>query len=370
MALPRRRYLHSIEFRDLGIARRPIVGEDASGERRVRGWMYVGMPRILPEMERCVVFMHDLDGERGGTAFLISRAWDSRPNERHCYLVTTAHLLPDYPVAIPPYQGAPALTTNVTDWLCYRDDEYDLAVADVTEVLEEKNIPEDTLTMIAQEMFATKKGMQEVDVGIGDEVCMVGLFGDEEGTHNEPVGRFGALAALARDEIKIAASEGKPQPSHLVDMRSRDGFSGSPAFIYRTPVTNLESITHSKYAWNLDTRKDLFLALLGVHRGQFRETTTVRNVLDAQAASLKGAALEIDSAMTTVVPAWEIATLLDHEDFQDMRKQREDAYKPPKGKTVKLESKRKRPEPEVNPNHREDFKRLLGAAVRPPKSSD
>jgi hypothetical protein len=61
-----------------------------------------------------------------------------------------------------------------------------------------------------------------------------------------------------------------------------------------------------------------FLGLLGCHIGQFREPTTVW-AAESQKILHSGDAVEVASAMTVVVPAWEISRLLDDDRLKAQR---------------------------------------------------
>lgn len=377
MALPHHHYVHRVCFNDLGIPYEPIYGYAPDGSWGVRRWTYVGMPRLRPEMERCVLYLRD-DDEVGGTAFVVSRKPSVEGVPRHWYAVTAAHVTDDYKVLCPSYRR-PAAFMPLRDlrWVRYPDDKFDLAVADITEHLPTLRAH---ISHVDENAFATEAVIGRLNIGVGDEVCMVGLYDhDSEGMPCDPAGRFGAISRLAQDGVLLLQSVSadgmvlaKAQPSHLVDMRSRSGFSGSPVFVYRTPVTNLKGIADQvRESWDLRTQNNLFIRLLGVHRAQFHEHAKVHRALDTKdkpIKNLEGAVLDIDDSMTAVIPAWEITTLLNEPELADMRKKRDDAYEPPKGKTLKSEAKPKR-EDESNPDHHDDFKRLLRAGVKSPKSS-
>src|ERR1700730_10815269 len=55
--------------------------------------------------------------------------------------------------------------------------------------------------------------------------------------------RFGNISLLASDDAPIEQPNQQRRPSHIFDMRSRPGFSGSPVFVYRTPSGDLRYAT-------------------------------------------------------------------------------------------------------------------------------
>ena len=70
----------------------------------------------------------------------------------------------------------------------------------------------------------------EFNPTIGSDVLYVGLFtaADHLGIENAPMVRSGVLGAFCQEVHPTGAS--KPYLAHLIDARSRGGFSGSPVF--------------------------------------------------------------------------------------------------------------------------------------------
>jgi hypothetical protein len=77
-------------------------------------------------------------------------------------------------------------------------------------------------------------------VGPGDDAFMVGLYVDQPlGARNDPNARFGNVSRLASEGHPVEQGHGLKEPSDVVDMRSRTGFSGSPVFVYRREAEDL-----------------------------------------------------------------------------------------------------------------------------------
>jgi hypothetical protein len=192
---------------------------------------------------------------------------------------------------------------------------------------------------------------------------MIGLFADHDGhTTNIPKARFGHISMMPNDKAPIEQPNGTTtKSSYVVDMHSRTGFSGSPVFFYRTLGADLAQANRTNVMLN---QQPLF-GLLGLHWGQFPEEFTST---DEHHRTLR---LEGMSGMTCVIPAWRLFHLLNLDELKAMRvKREEEQRKDPKlrGKP-RAESVRSK-KSDSNPTHREDFNRLLGAAVKRPKSSD
>ena len=144
---------------------------------------------------------------------------------------------------------------------------------------------------------------------------------------NVPSGRFGNISLLASKDAPVQNDYGHRRPSHIGDMRSRTGYSGSPVFCYRNFGSDLKAAIRQTV--QLDPR-DHFLKFLGVHCGQFPDTIEFKKA-KAEAAEpervgdpiAEGDKIKIQSALTIIVPAWEVSALLDHGVLQAARKQRE-----------------------------------------------
>ena len=116
----------------------------------------------------------------------------------------------------------------------------------------------------------------------------------------------------------------------------------------------------------------MFIQLLGIHAGQYPEQVEARKLRKTSGETddiiRDRDRLKIPSSMAVVVPAREIANLLNLPVFQTQRDERN-------SRMEKERDKRNIPEPESaadksdlgdeeNPNHLEDFKRLVDVASR------
>jgi hypothetical protein len=108
-----------------------------------------------------------------------------------------------------------------------------------------------------------------------------------------------------------------------MDMRSRGGFSGSPVWVWRTPLDDLAYYTpQGTRELKRDPFNLAFLCFAGIHRGQFPETATVLGV-EIIPTIQRDTKIEIASAMTVTVPAWEISALMCHPKLTAQREARD-----------------------------------------------
>ena len=140
------------------------------------------------------------------------------------------------------------------------------------------------MSFFKEETFLTKDKVSNYNVGIGDEVFMIGRFINLQGTKtNRPAARFGSLSVM--NTMIPIKKDGvtRRQESYAVEMRSRTGFSGSPVMLYRTKTTVLMDVPEEAKA---------FSGLLGANWGYINDE------------------LGENTWLNGVVPAWKISELL------------------------------------------------------------
>jgi len=278
----------------------------------------------------------------------------------------------------------------------------DLCAADITERL----AATDEISFLPPSLVVTKEFIQQEQVEIGEDGFMLGLFAEQPGIdHNIVASRFGNLSLLAQNDAPIEQPNGQKRPSHIFDMRSRPGFSGSPVFIYRTPAGDLRNATlrgedqirkrETRRSFDIvgaggdfgyeiidrtffnnieddeERKSNTFLMLLGIHAGQYPERVEARKEKRTQPEYddiiRDRDKMKMPSSMAVVVPAWEITKLLNLPIFKAERRKRDDRHEQERdGKNI--------PEPEANetvapttdanPNHLRDFNRLVDVAAR------
>jgi hypothetical protein len=368
---------YAASFQDLGYrykfrsCRTPFGGE-------IR-WMPYGMPRLRQEMLMTVFYLYGRNPRTGkidgpcGTGVLVRRDASARvqPCPPHAYAVTAAHVVSagGSIIRLNTFETKPTKLSHrfveavPLEWQTSPGGD-DLAAIDVTELLQLRPIGSDFARAAGEKDFVTLEFANRVQLGPGDDAFMLGLFTGNPGVqYNLPAARFGNISQLADGKHPIEQGNGAVRPSHVFDMHSRPGFSGSPVFAYRTPDSDLTAIDEDGN-FTLDLMRDdnAFLKLLGIHSGQFRDTIEAQKAeAYGQVPINDGDKLVLPSSMTVVVPAWKISELLDLPVFQEQRDMRE--------KRV-LNDDKPRVQPEVaeagpgaaNPTHKEDFKSLLTAA--------
>jgi hypothetical protein len=277
----------------LGVARSTLAARcDPSGFARIDGeWQ---MPRIGRTITTSVVFLYPSEdharrhGRIGGTGFIVGKPMaDTGLNA--LYLVTNMHVVAG---------GSPVVRINRRDGgppdiLDLLDVEYvahpagdDLAIQPLSDHV---RTDVHAFSFVPVERLVTPEVLARHDIGIGDEVFMVGRFVNLQGTtNNVPAVRFGNFSHdLDRVRLRVPAHD---QECFAVEMRSRTGFSGAPVYVWGRPDTTLVQ----RQVQN--TSDYSFIYLLGVNFGYIIDP-------DADAG-------EENTWLNGVVPAWKILELL------------------------------------------------------------
>ncbi len=326
------------------------------------------MPRIPDEYPKCAFYLYASKGDAEknvnpcGTGFFVGVPDKNYPDYTlHLYAVTNWH------VAVS--SGATVLRVNLlrggtgyvesdpSDWISDPNG-HDVAILP----LGTDKFPNKTFdySYVQLKDFITKESLTEQDIGLGDDVFMIGLFVSHNGGYeNIPTARFGNISMMP-SLMKQGPSKNE-KDAYCLDLHSRSGYSGSPVFVYRTPGSNL-----AKNFSKIDAEEKFLelgrskLFFLGVHFAQFSEDWKIKD---------KNEYIEGLSGMTCVCPSWAILDLLEKNEHLVAHRSAEEE------KTKKYFSANPVPKLEVNilpenNSHREDFNNLLDAAIRGKPSGD
>jgi len=331
------------------------------------------MPRIRDSLLDTVFYLYPsrAAAERGkkigGTGFLIAVESKADPSEHWAFGVSNKHVVHT--------DGCSVARLNRLDgtmqifelepheWIEHPDGD-DVAIVPFaidTDVHRAKGLGRD--------MFITKELIGAEDIGPGDNVFMVGRFINHEGKQqNDPSVRFGNISVMPKE--KIRQTNGFLQESFAVEMRSMAGYSGSPVFIFKDgPTVGEPRILR----WLTPGQKPK-LWLLGIDWGHIVDDWPVRSkIVDkTQVQALSPTEAEVqyvraNTGMNGVVPAWKLADLLNHKtiiEYCDTMDQNLRKKKSRERGGTEFDSAAPAPSDEANPNHLEDFTRLVDVAAR------
>lgn len=341
---------------------------DGLGIRRWKPWTVTAIARAII---KSTVFLYPSIEEarrgsrRGGTGFLVCVPFETNSNLAHIYGVSCAHVIwgnsgQGSPVVkLNKKKGDPKILDLRPERWAAHEAAPDIAVCLLGEIDDDDDIvPIDISALITRDGLAGK-GVRDEKLEIGDEVVMPGrLMGVPDGDRVRPVMRFGNLAQMPDDIAPISSNVAAAQVSFLVEMRSRTGFSGSPVFgYYQASPLRMELDSKLTMISGFSTPR-----LIGVEWGQ----VGFDDAADEADESVSGWRA---SSMLGVVPAWYLYELLMGDgSLIEQRKVAEREHA--EGAAAQGESSGEPPTTEENPSHREDFSRLLGAAVRGPREAD
>jgi hypothetical protein len=250
--------------------------------------------------------------EAGGSGFLVSVPSATYPSQyHHIYAVTNWHVA---------CQGSPVIRVNsaaggapiifpyeVHEWT-FIPNSHDVAVIRI-----DLNPSIHRVEAINFDSFAlTSRDISDNQINAGEDAFMLGRFIDFDGREvNVPSMRFGNISIMRVTEKQPTGFIGQ---SHVIDMHSRTGFSGSPVFVYRTTGSIFSDAASLIGGGHM-------MRLLGILWGQYPEEWTIGERRNKQAEAgalaaeqpkvvLDGKSVKGWSGMSLVAPAEAIGAVL------------------------------------------------------------
>jgi hypothetical protein len=351
-----------------------LTGEDVPCRP---AWMPVGSQvRINENLKKCVLFLGILDdaGEFApyGTGFVLG--YRMGEDSFATYLVTVKHVLDDMLATKRPtvarlnLKGGGSQTGNISEEWAFHptDPKCDVAVTGF-------RASPDTFdySYLKPGFILTKEYLQANDIGAGDQVFTVGLLVNHFGRErNIPIVRIGNIAAMPDERVDLGDRYGH-QEVYLVESRSIGGLSGSPVFLQTPPFRIVRGEINVTADGNHLTEY-----LMGIHLGLF-ETKASGDTINADTAARRENFLEAMSAgIGIVVPIQRVLEILETPEFISGRERamnrrtEKSGFIPTSAKRADVDVDASPPANDENPKHREDFRRLLGAAARKPAQED
>lgn len=182
---------------------------------------------------------------------------------------------------------------NINVWSIHpADKSIDVAVV-------ERGIPaEEDHRVIPHTLFLTDEHIRALEVGLGDEVLITGLFRFYKGRdRNVPIVRIGNLACIGPDRV-VAKHFGEME-AYLIEVRSLGGLSGAPVFL------NLGRMRVIK--GEITVTKGPTVYLLGLVHGHFESDAAAASKADvANTAEVE----KLNVGIAVVVPIKSIAEVM------------------------------------------------------------
>lgn len=306
-----------------------------------------GVPRVHDRFANCVVYVYPTlaDAQRGeksgGSGFLVAVLFTENPEYGEVYVLTNFHVIRDYStpvVRINRNDGTVEyFETLKRDWIHPNSD--DVAAIPFQPV----SWDDLKIQPILSTEFLDRDTVRNQDVGIGDDVFMIGRFINQDGKQqNVPTIRFGNIAMMPSEVMQCEG--GISEESFLIEIKSLPGYSGSPVFLYSVTSSmdfsnrKLEEEEESfrKAARDRTSIQDPLLDagglayltpkgpyLLGIDYCHLHTREKVRT--ESGSPLSEGWIVQTNSGMAGVIPCWKIAELLDCEELVEMRKEQDRA---------------------------------------------
>ncbi len=342
------------------------------------------MPWIEPEYLDCSVYLYPSeaeaeDGKRiGGSGFLLSLAvdvdYERRIAHQLAFVVSNKHVVePGNKVVRVNTKDGRSTPVPLDGAKWYSHPTSDVALCPIGLDIEHK------FSCVSTTAILTEKTIGQFDIGPGDDVFMVGRFVNHEGTQrNTPSLRFGNIAQMPFEPI--TADGLPPQESFLVEAKSLPGYSGSPVFVYLPPQPDLsqypmlqEAVAKGDAQFSGINPKRVAINLragpwlLGVDWCHLRTLEKVWSRQTGKPVSPEWY-VKSNTGMSGVVPAWKILDILEGDEMKAEIEKAKSHVRQLKTDAVadldlaSEDSVQAVPEAD-NPQGKEDFMRLLGAAA-------
>lgn len=259
--------------------------------------------RIADEFLQCVVYIYPSEDsaregkKAGGSGFLVHSRWSNGDQwVDDNLIVTNRHVVEgiENPVLRVNRQDGnfETIATNTNRWLNHPNGD-DISVLPFHALSENHQ-----LLAINDSAFLNQTVIGDYNIGIGDQVAMVGrLVGHDGKLKNSPTARFGSISMMPGD--KILNLFGCEQESFLVECHSIPGFSGSPVLLV------LQSNVRSPGGLLLN---GLGPWLVGIDWMHVNNNEPVRSADGTE--SKDGQFVRSNSGIAGVIPAWKIQELL------------------------------------------------------------
>jgi hypothetical protein len=340
------------------------------------------MPRIADHILDSIVYLYPTRGDAeagesiGGCGFLMRWQDDTDLKREQVYIVTNWHVVYEDVnlwVRLNTSDGAiDTFDTEEKDWFRHPEGD-DLAICPI-ELDETRYL----YKCVPNSMCLSKSIVDIFNIGPGDDAYSVGRFINHEGKQkNLPTTRFGCIAQMPWEKIN-QLRKNEPafdQESFLLEMRSIGGYSGAPIYMefptwaptrpgQKVSMPPDRSISHGPWLlginWGYLVGEPLAVYRRGDKPSDPDEDTRY------YAAS--------NSGLMAAVPAWKLTEFLNDPRVARLREAAINMKKksgPPRAISTSVHrppddsgQRNGSESDDANPNHLEDFRRLVDVAAR------
>jgi len=277
------------------------------------------MPRIDDSILECSAYFYpsvasaNAREKLGGSGFFVSVKSKRIEDKDFLYLVTNSHVIREgdaLVIRINTSDGSSGIwETKKQDWIHHPDGD-DIAAIEARLFRAQLKCKS-----VSDTIFITKEITDDFDIGVGDEVFMVGRFINHEGRQkNQPAVRFGNISMMPYETV-VHPTRHIDQESFLVEMRSISGFSGSPVFVtidLSIPRPRSKTMRSSIRLGGEPPRW-----LLGVDWGHISDS---HSIIESDGTLHRdGLKVMVNTNLAAVLPAWKLRELIDEDSFSMSR---------------------------------------------------
>ena len=337
---------------------------------------------------KSVVFLGEPAGNgfrADGTAFFLSVTEEDA--KEFVYLVSCRHVVrpftdreqtePDNSsiwIRVNRKRSSPRLyETKRSEWICHEDRFIDVCVFPCNLSWWEGEDDVDVgVVSASREILTPEKERQQGELRVGDPLFMPSVFVGRVGSRrNIPVLRLASVAALAEEPVEWGS---RRRPAYLIETRSLGGTSGSPVFLHTAAIGRF--IGDGSEAWadvwqNADTGEyELPYFLIGMMQGTHGGQYASDFATDPEDERVVPTDADFNAGIGIVIRYQEILEVLNRDELKAARMATVKQSKKDSGYRPAAAPARGPPTKGENPQHKEDFSRLLDAAVKGPQSGD
>jgi hypothetical protein len=285
------------------------------------------VPRFDNRFLDCSLYLYPTEAEAkrgeniGGSGFLAvvdgitAGEISSQSLPLHYYAVSNRHVAKSNPVVrLNNHNGTTdVIPLSYDDWV-WTDDQ-DVAVVPLS-----YNPAHKYLFVSVVSLFLTKDIARQADVGIGDEVFMIGRLVNHSGKQqNSPSLRWGHISMMPFEPVYHLSNSPQEQESFLVEVHSVSGYSGSPVFV--RPFSTHKLLAHSRFT-EAEIKEALATGCVGQRMDYIEGRFGGPWLLGVEWGYINNhKQRENNTGISGVVPAWHVTDLLNSERLKMQRAQ-------------------------------------------------
>lgn len=271
--------------------------------------------QIPDEIKKCVAFIcykTTNETKLAGTAFFFAVPMEGTESS-FIYIITAKHIIDAIQTKSDDKKvylrmnlkngGAQFISIPIDKWVSHPEE----SNVDVAMLNWAPSVEKFDYVALPIEYALTEDIIKKENIGVGDDVFLVGLFANHFGSkRNLPIVRVGNIASMPEEKVRTDYGD---IDAYLVEARSIGGLSGSPVFVYIGEMRKIGKTTGFR-------KQGLpFLYWLGIMHGHFDlSKLEIDNLIEDSLTNI-----QINMGIAIVVPTWKILEVINQEVFMKAR---------------------------------------------------